>query len=377
MPSLALAAWFSASAHAQFENLDFESAMVPDVDWGLNVSISDGLPSWGGGYGGSSQTNILHNNATLGDSSLAIIGPWGWSSSVLGGSYSALLIGGMNGSAWIEQTAAVPPDAKSIRMKVRQGDYSEFGFGLEGWADEVEVSMDGTPIPMFIVQTTEDYSIRAGDIAPFAGNESKLVVRADAWGPYGLNPTYVDDIEFSPQAMVLRIIGLSGSLVFGNVITGQTATAILTITNSGNASLAVTGIGYPPGFSGAWSGSIAAGSSTNVTVSFAPVAVTNYSGAITVTNDSTSGSGQIGVAGTGVSGRPQAQADAKFGVISNRFGFNIKWANGRVVAVDGCTNLSKPSWVPLQTSTLATGSAYFGDPGWTDHPGRYYRLRSP
>ena len=359
-----------------FENMDFESAMVPDCQWGEEVSILEGLPAWSGGYGGISQASILHNNATLGDSALAIIGPWGWSSSVLGGSYSALLIGGANGIAWIEQTATVPSDTKSIRMKVRQGDYSEFGFGLEGWADEVEVSMDGIPIPMFVVQTTADYSIRAGDVTPFAGNESKLVVCAGAWGPYGLNPTYIDDIEFSSQAVVLRIIGLSGNLSFGNVVTGQTATAILTITNSGNAALAVTGIGYPSGFSGAWSGSVAASNSTNVTVTFAPVAVTTYGGAITVTNDSTSGIGQIGIAGTGVSGWPQAQADAKFGVISNRFGFNIKWANGRVVVVDSCTNLAKPTWVSLQTNTLTNGSVYFSDPNWINCIGRFYRIRS-
>ena len=344
------------SGGGSFENLDFESAMVPDVQWGGNVPISEGLPAWNG-----SHSSILHNNATLGDSALAIIGPWGWSSSVISGSYSAFLIGGANGSAWIEQTALVPLGTRSLRMKVKQG---PAGFG---------VSLNGTTIPMFSIQA----SVWAGDVTPFGGFSSTLTITANAGGSLGVNPVTIDDIEFSPQAVVLRIIGLSGNLSFGNVVTGQTKTAILTITNSGNTALAVMGIGYPSGFSGAWSGSIAASNSTNVTVMFAPVAVTNYSGAITVTNDSTSGTGQIGIAGSGVSGRPQAQADAKFGVISNRFGFNIRWANGRVVVVDGCTNLANPAWVPLQTNNLTTGSAYFSDPKWTNLMGRYYRIRAP
>ncbi len=74
---------------------------------------------------------------------------------------------------------------------------------------------------------------------------------------------------------------------------------------------------------------------------------------------------------------PQAQTrDASFGVRTNRFGFNINWASGRVVVVEACS-LANPIWVPLQTNTLTGGSCYFGDPDWTNYPARCYRLRSP
>ena len=37
-----------------------------------------------------------------------------------------------------------------------------------------------------------------------------------------------------------RIIGVSGNLAFGSVVTGQTARATMTITNRGNSALTVT-----------------------------------------------------------------------------------------------------------------------------------------
>ena len=75
---------------------------------------------------------------------------------------------------------------------------------------------------------------------------------------------------------------------------------------------------------------------------------------------------------------PQMQTgDASFGVRTNQFGFNISWASDRVIVVEACTNLASPIWSPLQTNTLTGGSSYFSDPQWTNHPTRFYRLRSP
>lgn len=98
-----------------------------------------------------------------------------------------------------------------------------------------------------------------------------------------------------------RIMGLSGNLSFGNVYRGQTATATLTITNGGNRVLTVSGITYPAGFSGAWSGSLAAGQTANVTVTFAPGAVQAYGGTVTVNSDMTGGANTIPVSGFGMS----------------------------------------------------------------------------
>jgi hypothetical protein len=66
-----------------------------------------------------------------------------------------------------------------------------------------------------------------------------------------------------------------------------------------------------------------------------------------------------------------------FGVQTNRFGFNINWACGKVVVVETCTDIVNPVWQPIATNTLTDGSCYFSDPHWTNYPNRFYRLRSP
>jgi hypothetical protein len=112
----------------------------------------------------------------------------------------------------------------------------------------------------------------------------------------------VDEKDFNLKinaVAVTRIIGLNGNLAFGSVPVFGSAIQTLTITNSGNEGLTVSGIGYPEGFSGAWSGTIPAGGSTNVTVTFAPSSAISYSGTVTINSDKTSGTNTIAISGTG------------------------------------------------------------------------------
>ena len=93
-----------------------------------------------------------------------------------------------------------------------------------------------------------------------------------------------------------KVVGLSGSLAFGN----STNSGTLEISNSGFGRLAVSGISYPAGFSGDWSsGIINQGQSQFVNLTFSPTAVQSYSGNISVTSDATSGTGTIAVSGQG------------------------------------------------------------------------------
>jgi hypothetical protein len=103
-------------------------------------------------------------------------------------------------------------------------------------------------------------------------------------------------------AVLGKQIQLSGALAFGNVITGTTAQLVLTISNPGDATLTVSSITYPTGYTGAYSGTIAAGASHAVTVTFSPVAVTTYNGTITVNSDKTGGTNTVAVTGNGVAG---------------------------------------------------------------------------
>jgi hypothetical protein len=70
-------------------------------------------------------------------------------------------------------------------------------------------------------------------------------------------------------------------------------------------------------------------------------------------------------------------ANASFGVQTNRFDFTITGTTNIPIVVEACTNLATASWTPLQTCTLTNGLIYFSDPQWTNHPSRFYRLRSP
>ncbi len=133
---------------------------------------------------------------------------------------------------------------------------------------------------------------------------------ADAvmWPTIGIQQSkrslHYDDINgifaLYPPPIATRIIRLTGDLAFGDVIVGQTATRTLTIHNDGNSTLTVSGISYPSGFSGNWNGTIAAGESMDVTVSFSPIATQQYEGNLTVDSDRTSGISTRACSGTGI-----------------------------------------------------------------------------
>jgi len=98
----------------------------------------------------------------------------------------------------------------------------------------------------------------------------------------------------------ISVINLPGSLAFGDVIVSKTKQLTLTIQNTGTSTLTVNSIAYPPGFSGSWSGTIAAGGSQNVTVTFSPSAVQAYTGTVTVSSDKTAGTDTIAISGSGI-----------------------------------------------------------------------------
>jgi formylglycine-generating enzyme required for sulfatase activity len=73
----------------------------------------------------------------------------------------------------------------------------------------------------------------------------------------------------------------------------------MTIQNMGNSTLTVSGIDYPAGFSGDWSGTILGGGSQDIVVTFSPMALQNYSGTIKVSSDRTSGINMLYCSGVG------------------------------------------------------------------------------
>jgi hypothetical protein len=47
------------------------------------------------------------------------------------------------------------------------------------------------------------------------------------------------------------------------------------------------------------------------------------------------------------------------------------------IVVEACTNLAKPTWIPVATNILSNGTNSFRDAQWTNYPHRFYRVREP
>jgi hypothetical protein len=75
---------------------------------------------------------------------------------------------------------------------------------------------------------------------------------------------------------------------------------------------------------------------------------------------------------------PQVQTTgASLGVRTNQFAFNINWATGITVVVEASTTLTSPTWSPISTNTLTSGSLYFSDRQRSNYPSRFYRVTWP
>ena len=131
-------------------------------------------------------------------------------------------------------------------------------------------------------------------------------------GSSSTSPTPTPSVPTS----ITRVIGLGGNLAFGNVAIGEKASATVTITNTGNAALTVSGMTVPGGVytSSFTSGTIAAGASQAVAIQFAPSAAQTYNGSLTVNGDQTNGTNTMPISGTGISATPPVSPPATFSV---------------------------------------------------------------
>lgn len=138
-----------------------------------------------------------------------------------------------------------------------------------------------------------------------------------------------------PIPAALADISVSGDLNFGNVPLGSTAARLMTIGNTGEEPITVSGISFPAGFNGNWSGgAIAGGDSKEVRVVFAPTSVMAYGGDVTVNSDAPAGGNTLAASGTGVA---SATSNDMF---ANRFtlagtGFTVLGSNAGMTKEGG------------------------------------------
>lgn len=138
----------------------------------------------------------------------------------------------------------------------------------------------------------------------------------------------------APTESQTRIITLTGDISFGTVQVNTTADRVLTIGNSGNSLMTVSGLTGPGGYSANWtSGTIAAGASQAVTVRFSPTEERTYSGTLTVNANHSAGTNAMAISGTG---GPPPGPRTQFG--NGQFLVNTQIAPGRYFAdpVAGC-----------------------------------------
>jgi hypothetical protein len=120
-----------------------------------------------------------------------------------------------------------------------------------------------------------------------------------------------------------RIIQLSGDLNFGTVNVGQSSVPkTLTIRNTGNSPLTVSGLTLPAGFIGNFNGTVAANSSQTVNITFTPTAQGSFNVYGAVNANQTSGTIDFPLYGIAIQNQPQPISD----LINDEFTGNLNWA---------------------------------------------------
>jgi len=250
-----------------------------------------------------------------------------------------------------------------------------FRVAVPAGATQLEIAMaGGTGDADLYVRRGAKPTLSLYDFSPYLeGNDETATITAPQSGDWYIMVDGYSSYSgltlvasYSVPGGSTRIIGLTGNLAFGNVTLPLTAQKTLTILNSGSATLTVSAIDFPVGFSGNWtSGEIPAGGSKNVTVTFSPSAAQTYGGTITVTSNSSSGSNQIACSGTGqplVTRILELSGDMDFGNVSAGASqqrlLTLSNIGNSALTVTGLTFSSavfSASW----TGTIAAGGSKF------------------
>jgi hypothetical protein len=187
-----------------FVNLDFESANVAGYSSPNFIPTSDALPGWTAYLGGSPQSNVLYNNATLGAAAVSLQGTNGVFSPIAG-SFSALLqatfFASVPESAAVGQTAQIPIAAQSLVFWANTS--------LSGVTNDMRITFNGSSVPYSAIGNGTGYTIYGASIPSLAGQTGQLLFTA-------FNNTYaeIDNIQFlnqpipEPSAFGLAALGV-------------------------------------------------------------------------------------------------------------------------------------------------------------------------
>jgi hypothetical protein len=202
--SLLAAARQQGCAQGTFQNLNFESPLLPLVPDGAGmVPITNAMPGWAGyTYSTSPDSRVVYNDISIGSASIDFLGP-GSGYQPFEGNYFVLVQRSFDLSTIpaIAQLDTVPSSAESLRF----------------WAyGTFSVSFGGQQIPVSALASTSAYTIYGGDISSFAGQTDWL--RFQGGG-------FLDNIQFSnlaiPEPAVFTLLTLGASLVAWRAVRGR------------------------------------------------------------------------------------------------------------------------------------------------------------
>jgi len=195
-------------------------------------------------------------------------------------------------------------------VTVADGIYS-FKFGASG--NGIASALNGNDHLALVVDSVEQpirtkilavpYALKAKESEDTQQLLANLATLTSSHNALSANLTSISAMVQSVAAVQaeFKVISAYGKINFGNMRPSLSMSRTLTVGNSGVFNLNISGISYPTGFSGTWSGGVVIppGQSQELIVTFAPSAVQSYSGNIVINSDATSGSGIIMVSGSG------------------------------------------------------------------------------
>jgi hypothetical protein len=197
----------SGYAQGTFQNLDFESANIPNGTQPGLVLVTNALPGWSVYYGISQMTQIYYNNLSLGSSRVNLVSsndPSG--ESAIEGNFGVIMQGGTTAaSVSIRQTGLVPDTAESIVFKAN----------LMG---PVSLSLGGQNIQFTVIGSGPNYTLYGGNIPPSLAGQMAELQFSVPHDSLTDNVWVLDSIMFSPNIIPEpSTIGVCciGGLLFG------------------------------------------------------------------------------------------------------------------------------------------------------------------
>lgn len=227
--------------------------------------------------------------------------------------------------------------------------------------------------------------------APAEGNSFTVLTASAVSGTFATTnlPAGNWTVTYQAKAVVVTYVDAGGgpelgvspaSLNFGSIRAGESADLVFIVTNSGTAQLdgtaTVSGVSFAIQSGSPFS--VAAGSSANITIRFAPTETTDYSGSATFLSN---GGGSTNA----VSGAGYVQSIATNGsatLVGGQPAFGFTLVSGALYRVQATTNLlDGAGWSDLTgylTNNYPGGAIpAFVETNTTANPRRAYRISSP